>query len=88
MDGNTSRMITIIVGASLRIWIPSPGFIYLQTIWYQSYKVEAPVVAALHFLPAAVVGMILRKFCSGEASRKPLMTGIGRWLMNITQSVI
>ncbi len=51
-------MITIIVGASLRIWIPSPGFIYLQTIWYQSYKVEAPVVAALHFLPAAVVGMI------------------------------
>ena len=51
-------MISVILGASICIWISTPGFVYTETIFYQDYKGKSPLGGAVCFLPATVTGML------------------------------
>lgn len=35
------------------------GWVYLTTIWYQTYKEESPIQNVLHVLPAPIMGIFV-----------------------------
>ena len=47
----------MLLGASALIWMSTPAWIYLVAIFYQNYKGDSPLIAALYLMPAPVTGL-------------------------------
>jgi hypothetical protein len=49
--------ISVILAALAFMWISAPGYVYLETIYFQSYQGLGPLQGAIRFLPATIVGL-------------------------------